>query len=957
MKILEVRDGFLKFEADDSIFLSGFILICDDKKNYVAQIIKLDANKIAHAKCLFTFDGTLQPYDASTPSLTSTIKEFTFDILNNTINAKEPMIIGKTPNKNIDIIVDSSFFKNKCIASIDNKNTNNTLVRTLVKQFNNIGKKVVIIDSLGVLNAKKIIAGKDFKLPLNTSTLEFMYKECLNDATAESKAITIDIFKELSEYSQTVPFVPFGTLKSIVDDMVDKSHIFKLLVLKNKLAKFDRLGYFATEKSQVENFDKVFDLSCSIIDLSKIDTDFQNKYLAYIYEKIDNNKDIQVILELSNTVSKINLKNIMLNNNVATTFITHSKFKYLNDIKNMFDNFVIEPSFTNNQIFKVYSSFLKLMKPNSYLIAGEGVNYIPIISEVKYIENIIPVVNNKEIGVQKNLEVNNNEENTVPESITTTSIEEEQNTDEVENNDEDKIEIKEIDEVQNNLTPISNNNNNLQLIEESSEQLVDNKDSEITENIKFSEPEKEIETPVISNEEIIDNIDKKSEAVISALANETLSQPKEMFTTDDDADEDDINDELLNDENILQDKDDLETVLETDSSNDIELTEEINNSDSFITEKEEVEEQNENVEELSFESIENDTNQELTGENDINELLLDDNNDMDIEESLDFSPEEINENEIVEQIPMTDEFENDYNISEELLEISDSENKDEELQENFLDINNSDEEENELQQEFVESEQEDIPENDSEIEIPEEMYIGLENDDSNEILEEDFSSTNTEILEESNNDIMPLNDDDSNFEEIVELDPTDTNADDIIVDLTEEEPLSDDVDEQIVKDVDKVFTTRKDDEISDSDLDFIDELNNDDNEVELLQEVSDSDTSTLDELIEEDNDGVLEELKEVSDSDKNDKFDNNDEILETKSSSTPIVPVYDAEIPEEDIVMSDPIQQGDTVIHAKYGTGIVEKMIKYGNKSLYSINFDNIGRRLLDPTLTEIKKA
>ena len=85
--------------------------------------------------------------------------------------------------------------------------------------------------------------------------------------------------------------------------------------------------------------------------------------------------------------------------------------------------------------------------------------------------------------------------------------------------------------------------------------------------------------------------------------------------------------------------------------------------------------------------------------------------------------------------------------------------------------------------------------------------------------------------------------------------------------------------------------------------------------------------------------------------------DDNDEILETKNSSTPIVPVYDADIPQEDMVKSDPIQQGDTVIHAKYGSGVVEKMIKYGNKTLFSINFDNIGRRLLDPTLTEIKKA
>ena len=72
--------------------------------------------------------------------------------------------------------------------------------------------------------------------------------------------------------------------------------------------------------------------------------------------------------------------------------------------------------------------------------------------------------------------------------------------------------------------------------------------------------------------------------------------------------------------------------------------------------------------------------------------------------------------------------------------------------------------------------------------------------------------------------------------------------------------------------------------------------------------------------------------------------------------NTPIVPVYDADIPQEDMVISDSIQQGDSVVHAKYGNGIVEKMIKYGTKTLYSINFENIGRRLLDPTLTEIKK-
>ena len=81
------------------------------------------------------------------------------------------------------------------------------------------------------------------------------------------------------------------------------------------------------------------------------------------------------------------------------------------------------------------------------------------------------------------------------------------------------------------------------------------------------------------------------------------------------------------------------------------------------------------------------------------------------------------------------------------------------------------------------------------------------------------------------------------------------------------------------------------------------------------------------------------------------------EILEKRNTSTPIVPVYDAEIPEEDKIMSDPVEQGDSVVHAKYGTGVVEKIIKYGNKTLHSINFDNVGRRLLDLEITEVKKA
>lgn len=78
--------------------------------------------------------------------------------------------------------------------------------------------------------------------------------------------------------------------------------------------------------------------------------------------------------------------------------------------------------------------------------------------------------------------------------------------------------------------------------------------------------------------------------------------------------------------------------------------------------------------------------------------------------------------------------------------------------------------------------------------------------------------------------------------------------------------------------------------------------------------------------------------------------------LETKETHTPIVPVYSAEIPDEDIVESDTVKQGDRIEHPEFGRGIVEKIINYGDRTLCSVNFEQVGRRLLDPKISELKK-
>ena len=805
MKILEVRDGFIKFEADRSISLSSFVKVNGIEKSYIAQVIQLKRsgeNSIAYAKILFLYNnGEIINYDKTLPPIESEITEFTDEILKNSIYINEPVISGKTL-KDIPIIIDASAFDNKMLISVDDSSANNILVRNFTKQFTNLSKPVVIIDTLGVIKAKKVKAGVDFKLPLNTESLAFMYQDCLNDATSESKATIIEIFKELAEYSKTVPFLPFEALKTIVDDMVDKAHVFKLLVLKNKLAKFERLGYFAKNKQEVDNLKHLLNSSCIIIDLSELDPAFLNRYLEFIYDMLNDIPNTQVFLELSNVVSKKNIKNILSNENISTTFITHSRFKYLNDIKNVFDNFIIAPSFANNEVFNIYSTFIKAMKPNTCLIAGEATNYIPLVSSIETI-NDLPELSKKE-------------EEVLPESDTT------------------DIPIEQELEV-----------------------------PRIEENIVK-------ETTPIENEEILASIEESSDDAI-AQAEEDLTPPDEsinMFTT-----------------------------IEEDNLAAIEESEE---------------------------------------EPEVLQEMLNEENEL---------PEEINEPQVLEEeIPVTESFETEVHMNE-AEEITDYTPPQEELEYEEITLN----------QEFNEDDLTPSAEEDNSIQLDDDIDLDLESEPEPAI--DDIIPEQEQEEPENEMDILPISGDDNiDFDEIVELDPNEADENDIIIDM-EEEPSDDineeDLDAQIVKDVDKVFTTRKDDDISDSDLDFIDELNND--EEVLLEEISDND-AILEEISDSDENknGILEPAEEVIEL-KEEEPD--PEILETRSASTPIVPVYDADIPQEDMVMSDPIQQGDTVTHAKYGTGVVEKMIKYGNKTLFSINFDNIGRRLLDPALTEIKKS
>jgi len=146
----------------------------------------------------------------------------------------------------------------------------------------------------------------------------------------------------------------------------------------------------------------------------------------------------------------------------------------------------------------------------------------------------------------------------------------------------------------------------------------------------------------------------------------------------------------------------------------------------------------------------------------------------------------------------------------------------------------------------------------------------------------------------------------------------------------------------VSKDVDRAFYEKLPEENDDISFDEPQEDVLTEDDLNLIDNFSDEDIQLAGD---EDDEADFSELEAEN---------TEEEIDEEVQDETPIVPVFDADDIER--VEVPELEAGDRVSTAKYGEGVVEKMIKYGNKMLCSIDFPNIGRRLLDPAMTEITK-
>ncbi len=632
MNVMEIKNNLVKvaFSAEDNLALGGFIIIEDENSPYVAQVMNLKsdtATNYAIVKLLFTFneDGILKNYDGTIPSRKANVSKLPSSELLDIIPVEDAIVLGSLAQQGINLKVDKTILENNLLVCSNNQSNTATLINNITSQ---ISEKSVIIDTDGLFDSERtIVLGKDFKLPLNYETINYIYENDLEDVDAISKAVIQDIFLELQNYIQTLPerYLPFDTFIDVIDAQYRQSEIPQLILLKNKLLKYKEMNIFGQDLKDILNLSIAIENAKDIcIDLSDVEDNLQKEVIRYVYKILNGiNEQIYCFVKVSNSnISKKLLKKYITRDNVFTTIIAPHEFKYIEEVKEVSQNVIFFAPLTLQHDFASYNSFLAKLNSDEFVVCGAHTQNIPFITELAPVEDeketpIVPMpeavtttVEPEEKQEEQEVEPKIDQElkpEPEPETEVTRQPEEDVQAEEISTSQEEnfpEIKYPDIEETsenesfetldaldtENTFEPQieeDNNNDNDDEVEDIEETIID---EPISEDLIIEEPVSEIsdDTEEFSSEENnfneiqpAGNILDDSDTVFEPL-DSTKQDDEDDFSTIESADEIEIPEiteeprELTNDEMVEQVAKDVDKALyeKLPSDDDIEGFEE-----------------------------------------------------------------------------------------------------------------------------------------------------------------------------------------------------------------------------------------------------------------------------------------------------------------------------------------------------------------------------------------------
>ena len=415
MQIKSVNSEIIKILFDttkDQLLFGETVKITDKNNNAVlSQVFKIEnssenfTDNIAYTKILFTIkQNELRNWNGTIPPKGSTIEKLSKKellLFLKCLNNSNPVLLGTLSTHSIPINIEAALFENPTIIYCDKQSQRINISCLLADQLKENGAKVVLLDFRGeysnISATRRIKAGKEFKLPLNSRGIESLYDKVLTGASIETRAVIEDIFMQVQDYADSAEhiFVPFTGFKDVVEEEYRQNKISELVLLKNKLAKIDKQGVFASNKSEIHSLNKNLENNdFVIVDFSDISPVWHKEFVNFIimsninkfkkkffliFEARSNNLDDELIDKLYLQGYRSGIKPII-------SLCYESKFT--KNLLSIAKNHILFSPKTDTNIFPELGNYLSKLNHFNALIYGKFSNYIPLFVQInEFLQN------------------------------------------------------------------------------------------------------------------------------------------------------------------------------------------------------------------------------------------------------------------------------------------------------------------------------------------------------------------------------------------------------------------------------------------------------------------------------------------------------------------------------------------------------------------------------------------
>lgn len=396
MKLVEIKNSLAKFyykPVEFPLVISDFLTVNDGNKKILSQVVSIESTSKTDTNCaILKFsldineDNTFAAYSGYTPALDADVQKASENLLKSVFSGSSKAIyIGNLTNSSqMPLNTDSSVLEDFLYIQSDIfEETQNIFSK--ICQFNAAGtKKSLIIDFKNISdypNACVAELGKEFKLPVDNDTLNYIYEYDLTGLTVEQKTIVQDIILEIQDYINTLEskFIPFDTLLEVVNDIYATDKSTGIILLRNKLLKYKQLNIFASKAEEVLYLDKCMSAnSLTVLNLANTAVNWQKQAIEFVL----NNTDMDFYLFASiddNNITKEILNKIYKNKNIKPILASAYDCVFCAQLKSFAKNLILFKPNEQQKSYATYNSFLMKLAPKEFVLSGQATFYTPLI--------------------------------------------------------------------------------------------------------------------------------------------------------------------------------------------------------------------------------------------------------------------------------------------------------------------------------------------------------------------------------------------------------------------------------------------------------------------------------------------------------------------------------------------------------------------------------------------------